>query len=456
MGVAEHFEAFLDSTVNLQQWRLNQLDGRVDSIVSALQRDSKVGPAYKEHIPQGSWAHQTIIRPVGEFDEFDADFLLHLEADVDWANEPRDYLKTVRAALRSNSVYKEKVRKKNRCVRVGYANDCHVDIVPHLTLEDDRQVIVNYATNEYEDTNPAGFTEWMQERDDITKGNLRRVIRLVKYLRDYKNTFSCPSVILTTLLGSRVQNFDTDTRYADVPTTMVSMLEDLDAWLKLYPLMPLIDDPSCPGTSFNHRWSQDKYSNFKSKISLYASWARNAADADDDSAVPLWQKLFGPEFTAPAVEEAKLRASLTESGVRTAADTQTKSVTIRAPREEFIEERGYGFQPRYSARIDGRIEELGGFRARPIRVHRVVRPGMKLRFKLITDAPQPFNVLWKVRNRGPEAANVDDLRGRIQVGEPGSLIHREAAKYRGQHYVEAYVVKNGIVVASDHHEVHIV
>lgn len=66
------------------------------------------------------------------------------------------YLPQTRAAFRRSSVYKDRVRKKNRCVRIGYANDCHVDVVPYLVLADGRQVIVNYEANEFEDTNRRG------------------------------------------------------------------------------------------------------------------------------------------------------------------------------------------------------------------------------------------------------------------------------------------------------------
>jgi hypothetical protein len=67
-----------------------------------------------------------------------------------------------------SSVYKEMVRKKNRCVRIGYANDCHIDVVPHLVLATGRQVIVNSEEDKFEDTNPQGFTAWMKEKDDLT------------------------------------------------------------------------------------------------------------------------------------------------------------------------------------------------------------------------------------------------------------------------------------------------
>jgi hypothetical protein len=41
-------------------------------------------------------------------------------------------------------------------------------------------------------------------RDRLAAGNLSTTIRLLKYLRDYKQTFAVPSVILTVIVGGRV------------------------------------------------------------------------------------------------------------------------------------------------------------------------------------------------------------------------------------------------------------
>lgn len=229
-----HFHAFLVSTVNLKPHRLEQLDARVTAITNAFKNDSVMGGRYKEHLPQGSWAHQTIINPVSDFDEFDADVLLHLENNPDWNDNPQTYLQQVRAAYKRNNRYKDKLQRKNRCVRIAYANDCHVDVVPAITLDDGQQVIICYRDNAFEETNPVGFADWMKERDDITGGQLRRVIRLLKWLRDFKNTFTCPSVILTVMLGGRVQLWDTDAAYSDMPTTLLHLLEALNTWLCTY------------------------------------------------------------------------------------------------------------------------------------------------------------------------------------------------------------------------------
>jgi hypothetical protein len=442
MTITTAFDAFLTDVVNLNQTRLDQLDNRVAAIVNALKVDPVIGPMYQDHIPQGSWAHHTIIRPVGDYDEFDADFLLLLHEDADWSRTPKTYLKELRAAFKRSATYQSMVRKKNRCVRIGYANDCHVDVVPHLVLADGRQVIVNYADNAFENTNPQGFTDWMKEKDDLAGGHLRRVVRLLKYLRDFKNTFRCPSVILTTLLGGRVQAFDTSNRYCDVPTTLVSLLEDLDAWLSRYARMPVIEDPSCPGTYFNHRWSDDEFANFAARVSLYTQWARDALDQQDEAkAVALWQRVFGPDFRLPT-------GGRSHSSVARALET-------RAPDEQFMEEEGFvQALDGYLARIDATVDARPGFRGGSLRSMRTVGKDRTLRFRLVTDAPTPFDVYWKVRNRGEEAARVGDLRGQI-IRDDGSRSHRETTRYAGRHYVEVYVVKNGKVIASDHHEVSI-
>jgi hypothetical protein len=228
-------------------------------------------------------------------------------------NEPREYICQVRAALKRTTTYMNMLQRENRCVRIRYANSCHVDVVPCTTLDDGTLVIMTFRENEFEETNPLGFTDWMRERDDLANGHLRPVIRLMKWLRDYKNTFDCPSVILSVLLGESVWTGGSD-RYPDVPRALVAILEDLDEWLSSHDEMPLIHDPSCPGTNFNHRWEEAKYQTFKKKIHDYVGWARQALDlqeTDGQAAILVWQKLFGPEFAADAVtaERASIVAS---------------------------------------------------------------------------------------------------------------------------------------------------
>jgi hypothetical protein len=59
-------------------------------------------------------------------------------------------------------------------------------------------LIVNGDEDTWEDTDPAGFTDWMKQKNDLTGGNLKRVIRLFKYLRDHQDHFKLTRSVLLT------------------------------------------------------------------------------------------------------------------------------------------------------------------------------------------------------------------------------------------------------------------
>jgi hypothetical protein len=76
----------------------------------------------------------------------------------------------------------------------------------------------------------------------------------------------------------------------------------------------------------------------------------------------------------------------------------------------------------------------------------------ELVFKANTTVPAPYTIYWKVRNGGEEACNSHQLRGEIRKDE-GQNKRREPTLFKGTHYVECYVVKEGVVVAKDRHTV---
>lgn len=61
-----------------------------------------------------------------------------------------------------------------------------------------------------------------------------------------------------------------------------------------------------------------------------------------------------------------------------------------------------------------------------------------------TNCPQPYRVFWKVKNVGPEAERRNQIRGQIE--EKGNSIV-EHSNFYGNHYIECYIVKNGVCVA---------
>jgi len=308
MKMTASFNAFMTNTVNINKTRLNSLDVSVQAIFEALKADDEIGSIVTGYEPQGSWPHETIIKPADGV-EFDADFTLIMEEQPDWAESPKTYLTKVQEALARNGTYKDKVEPpKCRCVRVVYSGDYHVDIVPFVVLSDGRQVIVNGDDDEWEDTDPAGFTAWMKKKNDMTGGNLKRVIRLMKYLRDHRGNFKeTRSVLLTVMLGERVEaakKVGDPGYYEDLPTTFYHLISDLNDWLQENEDMPSIADPSGVTDpdgnpiTFDHRWTEDIYQTLRKQVKTIATDTKAAYDdkTSIERSLELWQKIFGPDF----------------------------------------------------------------------------------------------------------------------------------------------------------------
>lgn len=314
MEHADYFKTFLSEEVNLDDTRLDNLASRVDAVYNALRADDTVGSRITGKQRQGSWAHRLIIKPQSG-GEYDADFFLEMNEVEGW--EPKTYLNEVYNALHRHSTYsKQDHGRKCRCVYLRYAQSngvgCHLDIVPFVTLDDGRRVIVNRDDNQWEplfgSTDPQGFSDWVKRRNELANGHFRGVGRLMKYLRDLRGSFAgVRSVILITLLGLQVEEWKAaePQRYRNLSTSLVNIVEDLDEWLQARPVKPHLSNPNNDGTDFDHRWSDETYNNFRDRMHSVAVEMRDAYDEEDpQKSVEAWQKLFGDKFRPPISSKA--------------------------------------------------------------------------------------------------------------------------------------------------------
>lgn len=331
----DYFKNFLDNTVNLSKFKLETLSARVDTVYGVLKADEDLGPLIKKKIPQGSWPQKTIINPQNG-KAFDGDFMVQMVEDPDWAFDLKKYGDAIYNVLHKKSPYKDMPHgRKCRCVYVNYAdNAMHVDIVPFVVRSDGTQWIINRDDNVWERTDTEGFTNWMKKQDKIAGGRLREVIRIMKFLRDHKNSFTgTKSILLTTLLGERVEEwrkFGDAGYYGDLPTALLHIVSDLDEWLQARWSKPVIMDPSGSGTSFDHRWSPETYSYFRDRIHTHAAEIRDAyEETDSDESVKKWQALFGDGFTAPTSSTSNGKYSSVGTG-GAAAGTATVGHSGRA------------------------------------------------------------------------------------------------------------------------------
>lgn len=314
-----YFNHFLSETVNLNQNRLNTLNQRVETITSLLK--AKLD-GYRKYSLQGSYAHQTIIRPVKDNDEFDADILVFIKTENFNSNEFEDYGKQIHSIFKDDGNYKDKIRLNTRCVTIDYAGDFHLDIVPCIE-HNDVHYICNRTDKIYEETDGDGYKQWISDKNTLVSGNnFRKSTRLFKFLRDHKDNFSVKSILLTTLLGEQVNDFDD---YSDLPTTLKTLSNKVNVFLHGHYSMPKVCNPVLQNENFNRHWDEAKYLNFRNMFNLYNKKINDAFDeSNHNESVKKWRKLFGDDFgelkdisTAKKTVASVTTASILSGGIAT-------------------------------------------------------------------------------------------------------------------------------------------
>ena len=290
------FQDFLSDHVNLNQTRIDTLEEHLKAIIKLFREKLS---NYKKYSAQGSYAHKTIIKPVQDNDEFDADILVFIQ-DNDFKPSifKTDYVDELYNFFNNRDTYKGKIKRQTRCVTINYAGDFHLDIVPCIEHES-ICYICNRKDKKYEKTDGDGYKDWLREKNNIIGGNnFRKTTRLLKFLRDHKNTFSVKSILLTTILGNSINDNDRDSGYfSDLPTTLKTLSDRVNQFLQEHEQMPIINNPVLEDENFNRHWDSLKYKNFRNKFNSYNIKITEAfEEKEHDTSVKKWRELFGDKF----------------------------------------------------------------------------------------------------------------------------------------------------------------
>lgn len=331
------FESFIADEVNLNPDRMKTAKEGIRVVKEFLENNEFFKNKIVDISPQGSFRQETIIKPNGN-KEFDVDMLMEISEIDDY--EPKNYLETLHNEFKNTKRYKDIVDKrgKSRCVTLDYESDFHIDIVPCI-FKDGGYKIMDKNENVFEKTDADGYAEWFAQKNAIANGNLVETVKLVKYLRDIKKTFSVKSVLVTTLLGNQVlASDDASQLYSDIPTTLKTLLNRLNDYLQANENMPIVTNPSLADEDFNRHWDQDKYENFRNMIASYVAKINEAFDEEDeDNSLKKWQEVFGDNFCFS--EEEKTMKSIksgafypTTGGVVVKSQENQNEQRIESPR----------------------------------------------------------------------------------------------------------------------------
>lgn len=229
--------------------------------------------------PQGSVALQTAIKPVRDC-EFDVDLVYEVNAGT---LSPRDLYERIYDRLTSSGTYRKMVERKERCVRLNYAGEFHMDVLPAVrvsTGSDGSVLIVDPASpSRTGQSNPRGYQQWFRARtagltleavrkmaalpnnpDARERSVLGRTVQLIKRRRAirYGDSDLAPrSVILTTLAA---QLYAAESNVFEALAAVVRGIND-----QIHAAAPgriTVVNPTNPEEHFTDRFTDASYASF--------------------------------------------------------------------------------------------------------------------------------------------------------------------------------------------------
>ncbi|MCG8315528.1 MAG: nucleotidyltransferase [Pseudomonadales bacterium] len=422
MSVADMFKGFLD---NLKVDDTEQISLRYGEITKSLNqqfRDSDSTTANSLQV--GSYGRYTGIKGISDLD------MLYIMPKTKWDDykdgKQSQLLTDVKDAIKSRYP-KTKIKVDRLVVTVTYSN-FHVEVQPVFEETDEDgnsyfQYPDTYNGGKWKITKPRQEMAAVKSLNEEKNKNLRLLCKMARAWKN-KHGVSIGGLLIDTLaynfLKSTTEYDDKSYLYFD--------------WLSRDFFKYLADEPNkdhyqAPGSNQDVNVKKRFQSQAKEAYEL----CLKAIDAEkEDSVYDKWKKVYGRHFPASASVQKSAQAQQTWS------DT-----------EEFIED-SHPVDIRYNMRLDCDVSQ-NGFRENSLANMLLKRipllANKKLLFQVIEiDVPSPYTLKWKVLNRGDEAKRRNCIRGQIAVDQ-GRHRKNESTTFRGEHFVECYAVKDGVVVA---------
>lgn len=459
--------------------------------------DSPLKPYSPEIKPQGSFLLGTMIRPIIEDDELDVDLVCRLKRKrIDWTQW--NVKNAVGDQLKENDDYKRMLDDEgDRCWTLVYheASKFHMDILPavieanqlilleksirNMSQGEIEQLAINITdkrrtdyksetvSNKWLKSNPWGYAAWFKDRASINqyksfsikeaveplkeyqkeKEPLLRTIQILKRHRDIMfggDEFKPISIIITTL-ASKAYN-----KEADLFLALKNVLANMENFIvqKFSPEhgrnIKWISNPVNDCENFADKWPLES-----KKEERFYDWLEKAKSdfaylqtCDITQAYRFLKELLGTRSVNEAIKEIGMSNLITE----TYQPINYQPALLAVKHRE---------HPRWVLNLKYKVEVHGRYKTSTdkncsITARTTVPKECNLYFVAETTVPKPFEVYWQVVNTGEHAKSLNGLRGGIfpsQTAGRGGLNQKEYSSYKGLHWVECFIVKDGICVA---------
>ncbi len=303
----EELLARIAQELQLDESRKARMESAYNSISTVLNNDQGFFKEIDVDVyAQGSVATGTTTKPlVGS--EFDLDIVVHIK-QLYTNHTPSEVYNALLNILENDGRYKEKIEKKKRCVRLKYANDFHMDIMPgciKFIIGGNELKVPDRELKNWTDSNPKGFADWflnraktikeksilqkyrnqivvelraevqdLPEDEFYSKTPLQRSVQLIKRYRDIyfenNDTYATSSIVLTTLMG---QFYDGENSiYTTLENVITKVKQGYQLAVNTNQKFKVLN-PVNSAEDFTDKWTEKHYQHFFLFIEdFYVKW----------------------------------------------------------------------------------------------------------------------------------------------------------------------------------------
>lgn len=443
--LSSKFNTFYNSYVVLSQSAQTNLHNKKELNIQRLKdglkgynEENKTSYSIVETCVQGSVAMSTVVQ--NEDGDYDIDIAVVFDKSALGDKGAQATRNLVANALkRKTKQFNAEPEVKTSCVRIKYADGYHIDFAVYRRYYDFRNDcwVYEHASSDWTKRDLRGLNEWFKTQNDDSDGKLRKVVRLSKmFCKSRKSWKNMPSGLLQTVLCDEKlqESYDRiDELFYYTMKEVVNRLEVTNS----------VSAPVDSGRDLTPRnLDTQRMTNWKNRLKskLEDLDVLFNDDCSKSDALQAWYGFFNHNYWNEQTSEVASYSlvSISET-VRTFADN-----------EQYIEEL-YPVNLSYYCRVSC-IVSGNGWRPKPlIELLSILKRYLPHNFEIrctmdYTNCPPPYKIFWKVKNVGPEAARRNQLRGQIEEKENCIVEH---SNFFGNHYIECYIVKNGVCVAKE-------
>lgn len=436
------FEKFYDDRVYLPVTEKNKLREFRDTNLVRVKEgtnklstvDEKVYPKFVDNFDQGSMAMHTINQSQNEEDQDIDHALIYEMAEIhESPEEARQFVANAINATTGN--FSREPEARTNAVTVYYQDGYHVDFAIYRRKSDfwGNYTYEHAGGTSWTPRDPHAITEWFNKENrlkspdptlsffvNVRKGQVRRIVRIIKFWAKSRSSWSLPSGLVITALVIECYVADSNRDDLALYNTLKAMQRrlqyDKDVKNPINDITLLVKDK-------DHKQLQ-------SLIEKLDTWMPGledlkVKDCTEIQAKQAWGKFFRHDWWGEQVAKSrKLIAAL--------ADSQFNVKITISGRNNRV---SYVYDPNGKG---------------------IIPKNMDIKFKATTDVKKPYEIKWEVRNEGDEAFWARNLNPRKGgVDESDQTLCKEESTYRGDHLMICKLIKDSKILHEQELEVRI-